>query len=201
MSALTPQPSSTSTPADLAPVVAQVSMTFGRLFGPRWREQGSDPKTLATWERTFALARLGPDDIRRGLAAAAMLEWPPSCGEFVSLCRAPVPSIEAALAEAARWSHQVEQHNGEWSHPAIGAAARKVGDHALRTLDAQTQRRRFEPEYRAAVAAHWRGEPLELPLRRLAHDPKPGPQTPEQVQRSLSIIDEIRRGFGGDCAA
>lgn len=201
MNSLTQPPPNTSASAELAPLVAQLSMVFARLFGQKWRDQGSDPKTLRTWERAFAHAGLREEDIRRGMAAASGLPWPPSCGEFVALCREPVPSLEAAMAEAARWAHGVETHDGTWSHPAVGAAARKVGDFALRNHDQRSLARRFESAYRDTVAAHHRGEELDLPLKRLAHDPKPGPQTAEQVQRSLATIAELRRHFGQGHAA
>lgn len=196
MGELTPQLPNSSPARELAPVVAQVSVVFARLFGARWREQGSDPKTLRTWERAFERAGLTPDDIRRGLAAASPLGWPPTCGEFIALCREPVPAVEVAMAEAARWAHSVENHNGSWSHPAIGAAARKVGDYQLRHLDERTLRRRFEAEYRAALEAAYRGEKLDLPLRRLPHDPKPGPQTAEQKARASSLIADLAQHLG-----
>ena len=195
MTPSTLQPSSSSTAGDLAPAVAQVSMVFARLFHHRWQRAGADPKTLATWQRAFEVAGLTPTDIQRGLRAAALLTWPPTAGEFIDLCHEPVPSLEAALAEAARWSHTVEIHDGTWSHPAIGAAARKVGDHALRHLDERSLARRFEPLYREAITQHRAGVVLDLPLPRLAHDAKPGPQSEAQVQRSVSLINDLRQHF------
>lgn len=196
MGELTPPPLNSSPARELATAVAQVSVVFARLFGARWREQGSDPKTLSTWERAFQHAGLRPEQIRRGLAAAALRDWPPTCGEFVALCRDPVPPVEVAMAEAARWAHSVETHDGTWSHPAIGAAARKVGDYQLRHLDERTLRRRFEAEYREAVEAAHRGAVLDLPKRRLAHDPKPGPQSAEQKARAQALITDLAQHLG-----
>ena len=99
MSALTPPPMPTSPSADLPDQLAIVSRTFARLFGARWHQQGSDPKTLATWERALAVNGISPEQIQRGLRAATALAWPPTCGEFIALCRDPEPTLDAAIAE------------------------------------------------------------------------------------------------------
>lgn len=196
MSALTPQPTPTSPDAELPTQVAMLSRVFARLFGARWREQGSDPKTLQTWERAFALNGLTPAQLQRGLQACTTLAWPPTCGEFIALCFDPVPDLHEAIAEAAAWARNLEHHDGTWSHPAVGAAARKVGDYAIRHLDERTLQRRFEREYTRAIEAHRRGEQLDVPARRLAHDTSPRPQGPEQLARAKAHIDEIRQLLG-----
>lgn len=196
MSALTPPPMPTSPSADLPDQLAIVSRTFARLFGARWHQQGSDPKTLATWERALAVNGISPAQIQRGLRAATALAWPPTCGEFIALCRDPEPALDAAIAEATRWARTVETHDGAWSHPAIGAAARKVGDYALRHKDERTIERIFGAELRRALEAHYRGEQLDLPVRRLAHDTRPRPQGPDQVQRARGFIADLQRHFG-----
>lgn len=183
MSTLTPLRSNSSNPADLALQVAKVSTTFQRLFHQRWTQAGSDPRTLAVWERAFQVARLMPEDVIRGLAKAAMLDWPPSAGEFIRLCRPPAPDLAVALAEAGRWARDVAGHDGQWSHPAVGAAAKAVGDFRLRNMGDRELARLFGDHLATMLERHNRGEELSQPVVQRIED---------QAKRAVVLTDVDR---------
>jgi hypothetical protein len=191
-------PSPTTSPAAapdpaLAKAVALLFSTFNRVFGaqPRWTEMARDPRTMAVWERAFQLANLTPDQIRHGLARASLLEWAPSPGQFVGLCRPPSPTDADALAEAGSWA-RADGAQHEWSHPAVGAAARQVGPWYLRNLPHRELVRLWAKTYADMLGRHARGEALEVPVTlALEHDAKPS-RTPESDARSRQIIAELR---------
>lgn len=191
------QPLTPSSPvAELASAVAVMSRAFARMFGQRWSTQGSDPKTLATWEAALRDEGVDAVALRRGLRAAKRLAWPPTLGEFIELCHGPTPDLPSALAEAARWARTIETHDGAWSHPAVGAAARLVGVYALTHLPERTLAQRFEPHYRAAIVRHRRGEALDLPLRQLRHDCRPTAEAVAINDRKRQLIRETAELLG-----
>ena len=54
-------------PDPMAQAVALVFRTFTRAFGARWAAQGSDPKSLAVWERKLAKAGITPEQVRAAI--------------------------------------------------------------------------------------------------------------------------------------
>lgn len=152
--------SSPQTDADLRQAVAEVFSVFQRCFRHLWRESFDDPKARPTWYAAIGRAGLSAADVRFGLGRAALNKRPPTCGEFIEICREDQPSLETALAEAVRWA------NGqvfEWAHPAIGAAARIVGAWAIKSGDERDIRVRFGAAYTRSIQRHGRGEPLDVP--------------------------------------
>ena len=93
-------------PKTLPEAVAIVFGTITRLRGgdSRWSEVARDPKSLRVWERALELAGISPDDAMTGLAKLCQLELPhpPTAGQFIRLCRPPMPTDAESLAEAQR---------------------------------------------------------------------------------------------------
>lgn len=178
-----------------------MSQTFARLFGPRWRDQGSDPHTLEVWLRALELARVEPHQVRAGLAKAAMLTWPPTAGEFVALCKPPLPSLLSAYAEAVRWARDPAAFGVTWSHDVVGAAARQCGDFRLRQLTEDQGRRLFADTLREMIARHDRGEDLAPAVQpKLEHEiSAPGFRVPRMTAEEA--MADLRRSLGLGSAA
>jgi hypothetical protein len=177
---------------DVRTATAEVFAVFQRLFGRRWADTAGDGHARPAWLAAFRHAGLNVQDIKRGLAAASGLTWPPSCGEFIELCRPPAPTVAAALAEAVRWVHgQV----GEWSHPAVGAAARDVGSWQLRHGTERELLATFGAAYRQMVDRHRRGDPLDVPtiraLPREVHRSVPRGAEPPAVRQAIAMASAL----------
>lgn len=140
--------------------VAQLFVVFQRLFPNRWEKQFSDPLARGAWLVALRHAGVTAAQIHQGMAKASALGWPPSAGEFVALCRPPVPDLARAIAEAQTWARETTVR---WSHPAIGAAALMIGSYRIRRMTAEQLEQRMG---RALVDAHARylaGEDLTVP--------------------------------------
>lgn len=147
--------------AELRVAVAEMFSVFQRLFTHRWTATFNDDKARPAWFAALRAAGLTAVDVRAGMARASQLEWPPTAGEFVKLCRPAVPSSLEALTEAATWARGA--HDGAWSHPAVGAAARAIGSWKLRNLPERDLAALFGNTYGQMVERHHRGEILDVP--------------------------------------
>jgi len=145
--------------------VGELFSAFQRLFPNRWDRQFADEHARPTWYAGLRAAGVTGPMVKRGLVALAQqrLAWPPSCGEFAELCLPSAPSDAAAFSEALVWARDA-QH--EFSHAAVGAAAKSVGTWNLRALDERAVRAAFGTAYRTALGRLARGESLDVPIPR-----------------------------------
>lgn len=155
--------------------VGELFSAFQRLFPNRWDRQFSDKHARPTWYEGLRAAGVTGPMVNRGLVALAQqrLAWPPSCGEFAELCFPSAPSLDEAIREALVWARDAKH---EFSHAAIGAAAKSVGTWNLRALDERALRMAFGTAYRTALDRLARGESLDVPI------PK---ALPAQVHRGI----------------
>ena len=98
--------------------------TFGSRFADMWR--GTDIDAVkATWAPE--LSKLSRDEFTKGVQALVTLEWPPTLGQFLNLCR---PKLDAQKAFVEALNGLVARDRGEvgvWSHPAIFWATVRLG--------------------------------------------------------------------------
>lgn len=148
---------------ELRMAVAQVFSIFQRKYGQRWRDRFEDPQARAVWFASFLAAGLTAPMVKLGLAALSRLGngWPPSDEEFIAHCRPAGPSLDDAIREALAWSRD---QGHEFTHPAIGAAAKSVGTWNMRSLDDRSMRAAFGVAYRVALDRMARGESLDVPI-------------------------------------
>lgn len=101
-------------------VVREMRLLYGAKFAQQW--QGLSPRELReSWDQK--LAGLNETQVRRGLAACHLRDWPPTLPEFLRLC-CPWMTPEVAYHEAVRgMSARQRGEIGEWSHPAVYWAA------------------------------------------------------------------------------
>lgn len=147
----------------MARAVAQVFRVLARAFGPRFRALAEDPNALVVWDRKFRSRGVPPAAVRAALGPATDLEWPPTLGEYLALCRPAAPTDLAALAEAMRWRPGDEF---AWSHPAIAAAALDVTHARLHSLDDRQLRALWADVYRQMLERWQRGESMAMPTVR-----------------------------------
>ena len=176
---------------DLRVAVAELFSVFQRLFGAKWKATFDDAHARPAWYAAFRAHRVAAVDVRRGMAAAAAWKWPPSSGEFIALCTGmdDAPTLRAAVAEAVQWA------NGrpvDWSHPAIGAAARDIGTWTIKQSSDHDLARVFDVAYRQMLERHRRGESLDVPTAR-AIPPSIRNTTPPGAPPSPTTAAEIAR--------
>jgi len=101
-------------------VVREMRLLYGTKFAQQW--QGLSPRELReSWDQK--LAGFNEAQVRRGIAACHLREWPPTVPEFLRLC-CPWMTPEVAYHEAVRgMSARQRGETGEWSHPAVYWAA------------------------------------------------------------------------------
>lgn len=191
-------PTSQNEAGELARAVAVVFKTFARAFATKWEKTLNDPRAPVVWERTMAMARLTVPQIRGGLAKAVLLAWPPSAGEFVELCRDPVPLEHAALEEAIAWAKApASDEPFEWTHPAIRAAARAIGAWDIRAMSSRDLRRTWSDVWRKVLERYQRGEPLEVAQRKaLSHGLDRSARQREVTTAGQAAIAAMARSFG-----
>lgn len=169
----------------------EVFAAFARFFASRWRPTFEDPLARPAWAAGFIAARLSPAAIRRGLAKAATLKFPPSLGEFIELCEPPMPTLAEALASAGSWARGTL---ARWPHPAVGDAAHQLGSFKLRHLNAADLERAFDAAYRKAIARHRLGESLTVPATQFIAPPKRAPK--QQTETGRRALAELGRVLG-----
>ncbi len=126
MDELKPLTASTALPnAWIERLFARLAMTYGNKFADMWAGQD-----VASVRQMWASEMTGytADEIRGGLERMRSKHpsWPPSCYEFMDLCR-PALDHESAFHEALRGLNaRREGKPGEWSNRAIYWAASDV---------------------------------------------------------------------------
>lgn len=180
---------------EVVQATALLFRVFARAFGAKWRATFEDRAAPAVWERKFRLAGLSAAAIRAGIGPATDLDFPPSLGEFVALCRPSAPLLDDALRESVAWVPDIER---AWSHPAVGATARQVGHWRLHSLDDRRLRPLFASIYSQMLDRFAKGEALDLPVvRALPAEVRTvtprGAEPPDSVR---SAIAEAARALG-----
>jgi hypothetical protein len=113
------------------------------------------------WADKIRSNRLKFSDVRRGLAGAERLKWPPSWGEFLELCM-PHLDIDEALREAVAQMTARQRGTDEWSRPEVYWAAVKVGEFDMLSLP----HAQLKPRFASALAKVLEdGEVLPVPRR------------------------------------
>lgn len=184
---------------DMPAEIAKVFATFARCFGARWERTGNDRQAPVVWQRAFEVAGLTPAQIRFGLERSSQLAWPPTTGEFIELATFDEPSEADAFREAATWASGRKPADEAWNHPAVAAAAAKIGAHRLRLATEVEARRIFAVTYRQCIADHRAGRLPDLVPRYAL--PSPGQCrpviTPEQRKRVRAThIADLAKFFG-----
>lgn len=113
-------------------------LNYGKKFTDQWG--GADPdKLIAHW--AAEMASYSPQEIKRGLDALELRDWPPTLPEFKKMCRQPI-SETAAYYEAINGIHARDAGEiGAWSHPAIYWAAVSMAFDLKNTTYAQIKER------------------------------------------------------------
>jgi hypothetical protein len=126
----------------------QMLLNYGRKFTEQWG--GADPdKLIAHWARE--MASYTPAEIKRGLAALELRDWPPTLPEFKKMCRPPVDTT-AAYYEAVAGCRDREAGNvGKWSHPAIFWATVQIGAFDLKNQSYSQIKDRWETALQAEM--------------------------------------------------
>lgn len=133
---------------------------YGNKFLDVWRNLDIDSVKQA-WAED--LAGFTAEELKRGIAACKMEEWPPTLPQFMNLCR-PASEPKAAWAEACEQMRiRLKGQGGDkWSRPQVYWAAVAIGQFDLNQLTWEQIRARWEkaltdaksdpiPEYRAAL--------------------------------------------------
>jgi hypothetical protein len=143
----------------------QLHGLFGNKLLDGWRSghvvDGKDTgienmKTI--WGEKIRSNELRMSDIKRALAGAERLKWPPTWGEFLELCR-PAINVDAAIYEAVEQMRARQTGADVWTDPAIFWAAVKVGEYEVSSLSFSQLKPRFE----AALAKVLESEVLPVP--------------------------------------
>lgn len=136
--------------------------TFGSRFADMWR--GTDIDSVkATWAPE--LSKLSREEFSKGVQALATLDWPPTLGQFIKLCRPPLDAqkafVEALNGLVARDRGEV----GVWSHPAIFWATTRIGAFDMKNSTYQQISGRWQAALEDELAkAQW----AEIPKPALA---------------------------------
>lgn len=164
-------PSSTQTsgalPDPMDWLFGQLHGMFGNKLLDAWRsghlegEKDTGIENMkAVWADKIRANGLKFADVRRGLAGAERLKWPPSWGEFLDLCKPPI-NVDAALYEAVEQMRKRQHGKDQWSNPAIFWAAAKVGEYDM-ISQTFTQ---LKPRFEVALKKVQEGEIKPVPER------------------------------------
>lgn len=135
---------------------------FARRFSHKWEKTNNDPKARSVWLQDLRHNGVTDEMINAGIVKASTLDWPPSCGEFIKLCRPSAEDIGAPAPEDAYSAAAV----GNWSlHPLVWHAAKAVGTYELRNHAEANTRPRFLREYDQMVKRYASGERFDLPVQ------------------------------------
>lgn len=141
-------------------------LNYGKKFTDQWG--GADPdKLIAHW--AAEMASYSPQEIKRGLDALELRDWPPTLPEFKKMCRSPIDDT-TAYYEAVNGCHARDKGEmGNWSHPAIYWAASKMA-FDLKSLTYSAIKDRWNKALHDEMEkGKW--EPIPQPMKAL---PEPG---------------------------
>jgi hypothetical protein len=161
----------------------QMLLNYGRKFTEQWG--GADPdKLINHWARD--MASYTPAEIKRGLAALELRDWPPTLPEFKKLCRPPM-DVTAAYYEAIAGLREREAGEmGNWTHPAIFWTTVHVGAFDLKNQSYSQIKERWEKALQAEMGkGQWSAIPepmIALPA------PGKGRSSREEAARALSDL-------------
>ena len=177
--------------AVVARLFARMEGLYGNKFNDAWRDCDLD-SVKSVWEE--ALEGYSIEEITRGVQALLSREWPPTCPEFLKLCRPPV-NYRGAYHEAMTQMQMRKDGRDSWSHPAVYWAAAAIGSHDLNSSNWQQIESRWAAALDAELAKRqW--PPVPMKLEEL---PAPGRTTlsAAEVKRNLAVMREILgRGIG-----
>ena len=136
----------------------------------------------------------------RGLDQARKEKWPPdNPGEFLALCRIEpadvgAPDSENAWAIACRMTHPGSPDGKGWAHPAVRAAARKVGFSRL-FYSGTRAKRDFLDAYQDAV--DWADNLDPLPEAALPEklSPEEEAERDQAAAEGLASIKQLVKGL------
>lgn len=157
------------------------------IFGHRWTSTYGETDTAIigagrTW--ATALAGMGPEQIRRGIAAAALGAdpWPPSLPAFRALCLG-IPSFHSVAVDM-RTARALPMSRLVWAH---------LDSYAYSRAEASQASRMLREAYDAAVDYLLAGGTLPAPSPAIEDSPAP-PRTPatrEVAERALGEMERI----------
>jgi hypothetical protein len=161
----------------------QMLLTYGKKFVDQWGTADFD-KLTAHWARE--MASYTPAEIKCGLSALELRDWPPTLPEFKKMCRPPV-DVTAAYYEAVAGVQERERGNvGKWSHPAIFWASVQIGAFDLKSQSYSQIKDRWEKALQAEMdKGQWSAIPepmIALPA------PGKGRSSREEAARALSDL-------------
>lgn len=113
---------------------------YGNKLADLW--MGQDTEAVKR-EWGIALAKLTPDQVRRGVEALQHQDWPPTLPMFIGLCQPPIEPVKAYYEAVAGLQARSYGEVGRWSHPAIFWAAARMS-HDLRSCSFSQIRDRWE---------------------------------------------------------
>ena len=119
----------------------EMLLAYGKKFIDQWQGVDTD-KLVAHWARELS-DFTGPE-IRKGLDAMDVLDWPPSLPQFKKLCRPPIDNTVAYYEALNGLQEREAGEVGKWSHPAIYWAAVKVGAYDFKTQSYSQLKARWE---------------------------------------------------------
>lgn len=158
----------------------QMLLTYGKKFVDQWGTADFD-KLTAHWARE--MASYTPTEIKRGLAALELLDWPPTLPAFKKLCRPPL-DVTAAYYEAISGLREREVGNvGEWSHPAIFWTTVHVGAFDLKNQSYSQIKERWEKALQAEMD---KGQWSAIPQPMIAL-PAPGKTLTDRQQATEAL--------------
>lgn len=133
---------------------------FARRFSHKWEKTNNDAKARSVWLEDLRCNGVTDEMINTGIMKSSALDWPPSVGEFIKLCKPSdedlgIPGADEAYKAAA---------TGNWRlHPIVWHAAQKVGTYELRNHAEANVRPRFLVEYSRLVQEARSGEVFHMP--------------------------------------
>jgi hypothetical protein len=160
-------------------------LDYGKKFTDQWG--GADPdKLIAHWAQE--MASYTGDEIKRGLAAMANRDWPPTLPEFKKMCRPPVDDMHAYYEAVAGVHARDKGEMGKWSHPAIyWTATRMAFD--LKSLTYSQIKERWT---KALADEMEKGQWVEIPEPMLSL-PEPG-KGDLSKEKAAKMLNELGAG-------
>jgi hypothetical protein len=163
---------------------AEMATAYGSKLADLWA--GQDIETV---QRDWAIkmAKLTPEQIRRGRNALTSQAWPPTLPMFLLLCQPPVEPVKAYYEAIAGLQARSLGEMGHWSHPAIFWAAARM-QHDLRSCAYSQIRERWEVALKDELSKN--GWPdITAPALALA---APGTNHETSKERGRELLSAVR---------